>query len=747
MATATSLFRCRKCGECVFDSSCVVTVHGQQHPVSDGSTMLPMNSSCRDVTMATVWYITDESAPAWILKTVESAFWSKGKLLCPKCGGRLGSFDFTKTMKCACGESTAPPIHISQCRVDLRTSPAAIQTLSGKRGDNIAADPSKYSEKNKQISSNAEEGFNLDISTSLGHEKTENIDRSYDLIFDPDLASTVDLRSCCSEKTSAVSFGKANPDTFPHGADRSFRESDLKGENGRSVLDANYNSKLTSERTGSFERGRTDIDISLPESDVHLNFVPNKSKADRKSEMMKVMENFFKGDNQQMTGNQQESLGQGHDTIPEGQKYRDFTEDGFMTEQLESPHFSERPQFKRPSRTEQPEHPCPSTTKQLDRPCPRRTEQPEQPFPITMKQSEHPRPSTMEQIDGRCPSTMGQIDGSSPSTTGQSQQHSCDSRTEQSEPSIGDESDYLHSDNVGGGNGRNSGSPENSKQRRRCRRGKCNNVALSTDTDQENEVVDPVYPEEHLCPLCLDLYCHPMRTSPCNHVFCDTCLRRLAQNKPVNTPCPLCRQVITKCHGDDGFAKELKTLYSSLYKKRQATEHRFRNNSYHKLPEVNSSTLRLHYTGQNPRQPARARNNNWMGIMMMELAVRYVLICFLVLAYVIRRACRHYSKITIVMGLILLAFLTLLTLYVTVYTVKLIGSVSQPICQAIVEFLGGLVLSPQVEFFQSESTKSLLPTSVRIRALTANFFLIVIVVLICRYVFFRRVMIQLRRNV
>ncbi|XP_033725952.1 E3 ubiquitin-protein ligase RNF180-like [Pecten maximus] len=111
--------------------------------------------------------------------------------------------------------------------------------------------------------------------------------------------------------------------------------------------------------------------------------------------------------------------------------------------------------------------------------------------------------------------------------------------------------------------------------------------------NQENEVNEPIYPEEHICPICLDLYCHPMETRPCKHVFCDTCLRRLARRTNDKTPCPLCRRVILGCHAKDDFAQFLEAQYSVFYKKRQAMVEQFHKDSYHNLPVKQRTKLKL----------------------------------------------------------------------------------------------------------------------------------------------------------
>ena len=45
-----------------------------------------------------------------------------------------------------------------------------------------------------------------------------------------------------------------------------------------------------------------------------------------------------------------------------------------------------------------------------------------------------------------------------------------------------------------------------------------------------------------VCPVCLDLLHEPFQVDPCDHVFCEPCLRRLGQKNPMNCSCPLCYQ-------------------------------------------------------------------------------------------------------------------------------------------------------------------------------------------------------------
>jgi hypothetical protein len=38
-----------------------------------------------------------------------------------------------------------------------------------------------------------------------------------------------------------------------------------------------------------------------------------------------------------------------------------------------------------------------------------------------------------------------------------------------------------------------------------------------------------------LCPVCLDLLFEPHKVVPCQHLFCEPCLRRLGSKNPMNT--------------------------------------------------------------------------------------------------------------------------------------------------------------------------------------------------------------------
>lgn len=86
---------------------------------------------------------------------------TSGKITCPKCQGRLGSFDFVRSFRtCPCGESVLPPVHLLRDRVDFIDSQLTLQmtfpstSLSHLRNIEHWTFPI-YSDNDKQFSSHS----------------------------------------------------------------------------------------------------------------------------------------------------------------------------------------------------------------------------------------------------------------------------------------------------------------------------------------------------------------------------------------------------------------------------------------------------------------------------------------------------------------------------------------------------------------------------------------------------------------
>ncbi|XP_071769956.2 E3 ubiquitin-protein ligase RNF180 [Centroberyx gerrardi] len=85
---------------------------------------------------------------------------------------------------------------------------------------------------------------------------------------------------------------------------------------------------------------------------------------------------------------------------------------------------------------------------------------------------------------------------------------------------------------------------------------------LLTDSEEEDR-------EGYTCAVCLDVYYSPYSCQPCGHVFCEPCLRTLAKNRPTNTPCPLCRTLISHTLFQKELNQTAKTFFPKVYHTRK----------------------------------------------------------------------------------------------------------------------------------------------------------------------------------
>ncbi|NXK68020.1 RN180 ligase, partial [Sylvietta virens] len=86
-----------------------------------------------------------------------------------------------------------------------------------------------------------------------------------------------------------------------------------------------------------------------------------------------------------------------------------------------------------------------------------------------------------------------------------------------------------------------------SLRRKQRRQEQCLQMQTANDnlhTDDEHELRGDK--ESYLCAVCLDVYFNPYMCYPCQHIFCEPCLRMLAKDNPASTPCPLCRTTIAR---------------------------------------------------------------------------------------------------------------------------------------------------------------------------------------------------------
>ncbi|XP_046549509.1 uncharacterized protein LOC124259411 isoform X2 [Haliotis rubra] len=93
------------------------------------------------------------------------------------------------------------------------------------------------------------------------------------------------------------------------------------------------------------------------------------------------------------------------------------------------------------------------------------------------------------------------------------------------------------------------------------------------------------------CPVCLDLYHKPHVVHPCQHMFCEPCLRKLPSSALAdNAVCPLCRQDIRACVMDVDLHLQLSEYYSDIYIKRARQEKKLKTNQK-PLPRIQTRPL------------------------------------------------------------------------------------------------------------------------------------------------------------
>ncbi|KFM67812.1 E3 ubiquitin-protein ligase RNF180, partial [Stegodyphus mimosarum] len=105
------IFKCRRCRHFLFSHNQISDSHGEMLFSNERP-----SKSCNPI--ASVFYLKEESIPSWLKNQVDEGNWTKGKLFCPTCKCRIGSFDFVSGSKCSCGIHVLPSLHVVSCKLD-----------------------------------------------------------------------------------------------------------------------------------------------------------------------------------------------------------------------------------------------------------------------------------------------------------------------------------------------------------------------------------------------------------------------------------------------------------------------------------------------------------------------------------------------------------------------------------------------------------------------------------------------------
>ena len=77
--------------------------------------------------------------------------------------------------------------------------------------------------------------------------------------------------------------------------------------------------------------------------------------------------------------------------------------------------------------------------------------------------------------------------------------------------------------------------------------------------------------DDPICPLCLELPWHAVRT-PCGHAFCQSCFERVLQsNGATSVPCPVCREPVAQGRAvrDEGLDRVLRANHPAAWRQRE----------------------------------------------------------------------------------------------------------------------------------------------------------------------------------
>ncbi|KAK9509348.1 hypothetical protein O3M35_006686 [Rhynocoris fuscipes] len=111
------LLKCKKCRNVLLNTEETPLLSGHNAQV-DGNFFSRHIESGECLENENSVYLQEEGLPKWIEELVNQAGWLKGKLVCPKCALRLGSFNFISGRKCTCDKYVLPPVHIIKSKVD-----------------------------------------------------------------------------------------------------------------------------------------------------------------------------------------------------------------------------------------------------------------------------------------------------------------------------------------------------------------------------------------------------------------------------------------------------------------------------------------------------------------------------------------------------------------------------------------------------------------------------------------------------
>ncbi|XP_077993534.1 uncharacterized protein LOC144447398 [Glandiceps talaboti] len=536
MASQLTKYRCRKCRQFLFDNVCVIPSHGAL-------------GYCIREDKCTLWYLNDEnkeSLPDWIQLQINEGNWTKGKIHCPKCHGRLGSYDYLGVNKCPCGVNNTPNIQILRSRVDASKkslSSSEVDIVLPRKQRTLKMVTDADNDLNDLILSAMNDSLLFDSGSCMEFEHERNAAVMLGVVktaaityttaqTDADTYSTIysdsfRLPSYHSDEAPQAHNDFNNYDEAPQ-AHNEFNSYD---EAPPAHNDFNNYDEYGQEEQ-HYSRHSVAASTAAPESRTHKSVL---RQADPSINIL----NFVMKDSSTQTEEDIECV-QNSIVTQDRETLSDFLTD---TELQEFQELWESLEF--------------SDDNSMS-------------VNIYGNDSNSMQTNIMVQTTLTAIPTLNTSIGGEPSDELEREQRSEPERRQISRRE------------------RNRRRHDRRRARKRFRVLNPNsntysvlqqdsNVQSESDTESET---DTSHIDSHCCPVCLDVFFKPHICQPCNHIFCDPCLRQLAQNNPLTTPCPLCRNIIRHVKLCKDLGKEVQTLYPEEYVARRKAERRTLNNSY-----------------------------------------------------------------------------------------------------------------------------------------------------------------------
>lgn len=111
--------KCKMCRALLAMSTTKKFLNGHGQPYKIHGTI---DENCTTIQENSKMFIDDshlDDPSFWIVNAIEEQHWTKGKLKCPNCSTKIGSFDFIGDDRCQCGMFTQRKVHLTRGKVDV----------------------------------------------------------------------------------------------------------------------------------------------------------------------------------------------------------------------------------------------------------------------------------------------------------------------------------------------------------------------------------------------------------------------------------------------------------------------------------------------------------------------------------------------------------------------------------------------------------------------------------------------------